>query len=83
MIVENFSGISVNLQAVLIWKNMMENILKKLVQLGRPRLLHPTQTGADWLGSSTGGEDPVSQEDEMSQYCAFQQRMLALLTGTS
>lgn len=58
MIVENFSGISVNLQAVLIWKNMMENILKKLVQLGRPRLLQPTQTEADWLGSSTGGEDP-------------------------
>lgn len=80
MIVENFSGMNVNLQAFLTWKNMMENILKKLVQLGRPRLLHPRQT--DWLVSSTGGEDLDSQEDEMSQCCAFQQRMLALLTGT-
>lgn len=30
MIVENFSGIKVTLQAALIWKNMMEKILKKV-----------------------------------------------------
>lgn len=54
----------------------------KVVLLGRPRLLHPTQTGADWLASSSGEEDLDSQEDRMSQCCALQQRMLSLLTGT-
>lgn len=34
MIVENFSGINVTLQAVLMWKNMMEKFLKKVTHKG-------------------------------------------------
>lgn len=48
----------------------------KVVLLGRLRLLHPAETGADWLGSGSSEEDLDSQGDKMSQCCPLQQRML-------